>query len=124
MYLAATIYSSVYTSFKIAESKTSFLCCYRKNWSFPLLVFYTSSPPLSALTLTFSLGTWSVTVLFSVTDFFITISSLTHGFFETTTSSLINGILISVLDCIISSDDAVFGVVVNVLSCTASLSFR
>jgi hypothetical protein len=55
MYLAATI-DSRYMLFKSAESKTSFLCCYRKK-SFPLLVFYTSSPPLSALTLTFSLGT-------------------------------------------------------------------
>jgi hypothetical protein len=56
MSLAATIDGSV-CIFKIAESTTTFLCYHGKNWSFPLLVFYTSSPTLSPLILTFSLVT-------------------------------------------------------------------
>src|SRR5215212_1855646 len=80
-------------------------CC----WSADEDIFYIRYSPVPIMpcrpvaaapdVLILSLVTVSLTVLVSVTGFFLTtISSLTNGFLVTSTSSLFNGTLISVFD--------------------------
>src|SRR4051812_33219884 len=89
-------------------------CC----WSADEDIFYIRYSPVPIMpcrpvaaapdVLILSLVTVSLTVLVSVTGFFLTtISSLTNGFLVTSTSSLFNSTLISVLDFTGPSGDEV-----------------